>query len=84
MKAFSIILPSHCKIFTSWRRAAAEVCEEEHNPQSSPELMEAVLAFATMFGGFLAMLNETGGIDANCKYRIRGFNVPTSKHKQKH
>ena len=35
--------------------------------------MEAVLAFATMFGGFLAMLNETGGKTRTVNTVLKGL-----------
>ena len=43
------------------RRQAEDVCDAEFDPQSYPELMQGVLAFTSMFGGFLNILNETGG-----------------------
>ena len=43
------------------RREAEDVCSPEFDPQTNPELMQAVLAFTSMFGGFLSILNETEG-----------------------
>ena len=43
------------------RRDAEGVCSPEFDPQTNPELMEGVMAFTSMFGGFLSILNETGG-----------------------
>ena len=43
------------------RRDAEDVCSPEFDPQTNPELMEGVMAFTSMFGGFLSILNETGG-----------------------
>ena len=44
------------------RREAEDVCSPDFDPQTNPELMQAVLAFTSMFGGFLSILNETEGI----------------------
>ena len=43
------------------RREAEDVCSPEFDPQTNQELMQAVLAFTSMFGGFLSILNETEG-----------------------
>ena len=43
------------------REAQDDVCSPEFDPQTNPELMQAVLAFTSMFGGFLSILNETEG-----------------------
>merc|ERR1719468_780780 len=43
------------------RRDAEDVCRPEFDPQTNPELMQGVMAFTSMFGGFLSIINETGG-----------------------
>ena len=43
------------------RRDAEDICSPEFDPQTNPELMQGVMAFTSMFGGFLSIINETGG-----------------------
>ena len=43
------------------RRDAQDVSSRECDPRTNHELMQGVMAFTSMFGGFLGILNETGG-----------------------